>query len=62
MTQGEVEVVIRMLDTCAEPVQVEAKSAVGLSIPTPTPMPGLGETNAMYGSCAKAEGAGELRM
>ena len=37
MTQGEAEAVIAMLDTCDEPVEVEAERARGVTTPQPEP-------------------------
>ena len=77
MTQGEAEAVIAMLDTCEEPVEVEANSAndaperdkserpaAGDATPTPTlvPEPEPQETSSVYASCEEAEEAGETRV
>ena len=73
MTQKEVETVIEMLDTCEEPVQVEAQRAddtvatdtsgqgnAGQATPTPAPEPE--ENTSVYGSCEEAADAGESRV
>ena len=58
ITQREAEAVIEMLETCEEPVEVEAERAQG--IPTPQPVPeGDG---GVYESCDSAEAAGESRV
>ena len=66
-----------MLDTCEEPVEVEANSAndaperdkserpaAGDATPTPTlvPEPEPQETSSVYASCEEAEEAGETRV
>ena len=58
MSQGEAEAVITMLDTCEEPVEVEAERAEGV----PTPQPEPEEDTGIYGSCEEAEAAGESRV
>ena len=58
MTQGEAEAVIAMLDTCDEPVEVEADTAQGV----PTPQPEPEGDGGVYGSCEEAEAAGESRV
>ena len=58
MTQGEAEVVMDMLDTCKEPVPVEARTTEGI----PTPSSELEEKRPVYGSCEEAEAAGESRV
>ena len=77
MTQGEVEAVIEMLDTCEEPVEVVANRASDApekdkleqpaatdATPTPTlvPEPEPGEDTPVYGSCEEAVEAGETRV
>ena len=77
MTQRETEVVIEMLDTCEEPVEVKAQSAEGTSgrdtsngeaareataTPTLVPEPELEENPSVYGSCEEAVEAGESRV
>lgn len=68
MTQEEIEAIIEMLDTCAEPVRVEVLRLDGSFAPTrePTPTPtsirDLGEISAVYESCGEAESAGETRV
>ena len=58
MTQGEAEAVIAMLDTCEEPVEVEADRAQGVPTPQPEPRGDRG----VFGSCEEAETAGEPRV
>ena len=58
MTQGEAEAVITMLDTCDEPVEVEAERARGVTTPQPEPE----GDGSVYGSCDAAEAAGESRV
>ena len=77
MTQTETEAVIEMLDTCEEPVEVEAESlestseedgprqsTAGGATATPTLAPELEpqESRSVYGSCEEAEEAGESRV
>ena len=77
MTQRETVAVIEMLDTCEEPVEVEAERAEGIAEPdtsgraavgeataTPTLVPELEpEENAtVYGSCDEAVEAGGSRV
>ena len=77
MTQPETEAVIDMLDTCEEPVEVEAERAedfagteasgqttAGETTATPTLVPALEpeEKTTVYGSCEEAVEAGELRV
>ena len=77
MTQSETEAVIDMLDTCEEPVEVEAEraedfagteasgqTAAGDATATPTLVPTLEpeEKTKVYGSCEEAVEAGELRV
>ena len=77
MTQRETEAVIDMLDTCEEPIEIEAKraggitgtdmpeqTAVGDATPTPTlaPEPEPRESTPVYDSCEDAIGAGESRV
>ena len=58
MTQGEAEAVIEMLDTCEEPVEVEAGRAQGV----PTPQPEPEGDGGVYESCDAAAAAGESRV
>ena len=77
MTQRETEAVIVMLDTCDEPVEVEAEradgtagadtsgqAASGEAAATPTLVPELEpeENTPVYESCEEAVEAGELRV
>ena len=77
MTQRETEAVIEMLDTCEEPVEVEAESAEGAAgtdtsghaaageaTATPTLVPELepGDNIPPYESCEEAAKAGESRV
>ena len=78
MTQRETEAIIEMLNTCEEPIEVEAERAEGSSslLPerdtsrpsaataTPTLVPELEpeENNPVYGSCEEAVRAGESRV
>ena len=77
MTQRETEAIIEMLDTCEEPVQIEAKSGESASgngtsrqsgtegaTATPTLVPELESqgTVSVYGSCEDAIDAGESRV
>ena len=77
MTQTESEAVIEMLDSCEEPVEVEAKRAAGTAgtdtserpaageataTPTLVPEPEPEENSSVYGSCQEAVEAGEPRV
>ena len=77
MTQAETEAVIEMLDTCEEPVQVEATRADSASNTGGSQQPGTEEATAtptlepepespgdisVYGSCEEAVEAGETRV
>ena len=77
MTQRETEAVIEMLDTCENPVEVEAKRAEGIAgtdtsgqaptgvataTPTLAPEPAPEEKTSVYGSCEEAVDAGESRV
>ena len=77
MTQMETEAVIKMLDTCEEPVEVKAqraegaagtdssgRAAAGEATATPTLVPELQpeENTAVFGSCEEAVQAGESRV
>ena len=77
MTQGETEAVIEILDTCEEPIEIEARreegtagtdmseqTAVGDATPTPTlaPEPEPRENTSVYDSCEEAVEAGESRV
>ena len=77
MTQRETEAVIEMLDTCAEPVEVEAERSEGIAgtdasgqaataeaTATPTLVPELGpeNNNPVYQSCEEAVEGGESRV
>ena len=58
MTQREAEAVIEMLDTCEEPVEVEARRTEGISTPEPEPEGDF----SVYASCEEAGAAGESRV
>ena len=75
MTQRETEAVIEMLDTCEEPIEVEAGRAGGIAgtgtsgrategeaTATPTLVPEPQENISVYGSCEEAVEAGESRV
>lgn len=77
MTQRETEAIIEMLDTCEEPIEVEAKRAEGAAgvdtsgqtaageataTPTLVPEPGPQEDISVYESCEAAMDAGESRV
>ena len=75
MTQRETEAVIEMLDTCEEPIEVEAERAGGIpgtgtsgraaegeATPTLVPEPEPQENISVYGSCEEAVEAGESRV
>ena len=77
MTQRETEAVIAMLDTCEDPVEVEAERVEGIAgtdtsgqaaageataIPTLAPEPDPAENTSVYGSCDEAVEAGESRV
>ena len=69
MTQRETEAVIEMLDTCEEPIEVEAERAEGpaaaeeaTATPTLVPESEPEENSSVYRSCEEAVEAGELRV
>ena len=77
MPQMETEAVIKMLDTCVEPVEVKAQRAEGATgtdssgraaareaTATPTLVPELQpeENTSVYGLCEEAVAAGESRV
>ena len=77
MTQRETEAVIDMLDTCEEPVEVEAERAEDIAgtetsgqttaeeataTPTLAPEPEPNVNTSVYGSCEEAVEAGESRV
>ena len=77
MTQGEAEAIIEMLDTCGEPIEVEAERAEGTSgrdtsrrsaagaataAPTLVPEQEPEENSSVYGSCEEALEAGQPRV
>ena len=77
MTQRETEAVIEMLDTCEEPLEIEAERAEGVAgtgtsgrategtattTPTLIPEPEQQENISVYGSCEEAVEAGESRV
>ena len=69
MTQRETEAVIEMLDTCEEPIEVEAEraegpAAAGEATATPTLVPESEpeENSSVYRSCEEAVEAGESRV
>ena len=61
MTQTETEAVIDMLDTCEEPVEVEAQRAEDTA-GTDMPERGPEEDTPVYESCEEAMEAGESRV
>ena len=73
MTQGEAEAIIEMLDSCEEPIEVEAKRVEGVDgadtsgptatvTPTLVPEPNPRENGPVYESCEGAMDAGESRV